>query len=325
MLLIQLTINSVVNYLSVEGYALTHNWKPRVLDFNAPTLAIPSDHGGYAKITFGNVSFNPAVFATDWPPPIVCPVSIYYTDTDEAAMQSVFSGTAYLSSFDRESITYALYYPNYGETITSPAAYNDTLNNVITSILSAITEITTIDTTYARVSSPNVTYTTSSNVLAITLASNIAEFYSHLIYIAGSTAYLVDMKIDNGSWTLTEYGFFAYPTYFYKAPTASVTCGAVKRFSSYPYGVDLPVTAYHTTGANITAACDDILAIENLPRVRLDVPMIAGNFPALGEKIIIPDTANVANLSSWIRVRKLAYDFINNSINVEGEGAIAAA
>jgi hypothetical protein len=53
--------------------------------------------------------------------------------------------------------------------------------------------------------------------------------------------------------------------------------------------------------------------------------MIAGNFPKLGEKITLPDTANVADLSSWIRVRKLKYDFVGNVINIEGEGAVAAA
>lgn len=53
--------------------------------------------------------------------------------------------------------------------------------------------------------------------------------------------------------------------------------------------------------------------------------MIAGNFPALGEKITFPDTAHVANLSSYIRVRRLQYDFVNTIINVEGEGEVAKA
>ena len=95
--------------------------------------------------------------------------------------------------------------------------------------------------------------------------------------------------------------------------------------SAYPYGNPLTVTPYHTTNANILAAITDILAIENAPRASFDVPMIAGNFPLPGKKIIVPDTSTIAGLSSWIRARKLKYDFVESSINIEGEGAIAAA
>lgn len=325
MLLVELTINAVLNYVSIEGHGLTNNWKPRIVNFDAPTLSIPTNHGGYAKLTFGNISFNPLLFIADWPPPISCPIAIYYTDTTEAARELVFEGTAHLSEFDREQITYSLYFPDYDETIAAATAYNNTLNVVMTAILTTIPEITTVNTTYARVASPNVTHTLADEMAAIDLASNIAEFYSHLIFIIGSTAYLVDMFINNGTWTLTEYKFFSFPKYFYKAPTSSILCGQVKRFSAYPYGADMTINAYHTTEANIITACDDILTIENAARVRLDVPMIAGNFPGLGKKIIIPDTAHVVGLSSWIRTRKLSFDFINNSINIEGEGVIAAA
>ena len=325
MLLVELTVNAVLNRVSVEGHGLTNNWIPRIIGFDAPTLSIPSDHGGYAQLTFGNITFNPLLFIADYPPPVVCPIKIYYTDTTEAARELVFEGTASLSEFDRERVTYSLYFPTYDETIAAATAYNDTLNVVLTAILTAIPEITTVNTTNARVASPNVTHTLADAEIAIDLASNIAAFYSHLIYVVGATAYLVDMLLNNGTWTLTEYKFFSFPTYFYKAPVASILCGQVKRFSAYPYGSAVSVAAYHTTEANIITACDNILAIENAARLRLDVPMIAGNFPAPGKKIIIPDTAHVVSLSSWIRARKLSYDFINNSINIEGEGVIAAA
>jgi hypothetical protein len=107
-----------------------------------------------------------------------------------------------------------------------------------------------------------------------------------------------------------------------------ITCSSdnvvYNKKSSYPYGMATSVEPFHETQANIEAALTDILALENAPRISMDIPMIAGNFPALGEKITIPDTAHVANLSSYIRARKLQYDFVNAIINVEGEGAIAA-
>lgn len=325
MLLVEITINSVVNYVSILGHGLTHNWRPRIIGFENPTLATPSNHGGYAKMSFGRISFSQELFATDWPPPRVCPIAIYYTDTTEAARELVFEGTAILASWNQEQIDYGLFCPEYDETIAAATAYNDTLNVVITAILTAIPEITTVDTTFARVSSPNVTHTLANETIAIDLASAIAEFYSHLIYIVGSTAYLVDMHLDNGTWTLTEFEFFSFPTYSYETPISSILCGQVKRFSFYPVGTELSVTAYHTTEANIITAVDDIMSIENAARVSLDVPMIAGNFPSPGRRIVIPDTAHIAGLASWIRARKITFDFVASSIKIEGEGVVAAA
>ena len=325
MLLTEININGTVNYVSIEGHGLVHNWIPRIMSFDAPMLATPSDHGGFARMQFGNITLMPLLFSADYPPPVSCPIAIYYTDTTEAARELVFIGTAHLNSFDRESVTYSLYGPTYNETIADATAYNNTLNSVLTAILTAIPEITTVDTTYARAVSPNVTYTTSGVTLAVDLASAIAEFCSHLIYVVGSTAYLVDMKLDNGTWTLTEYKFFAFPKYPRKPPVSIITSGGQSVPSVYPYGQPLNVAPYHATGANILTAITDILAIENAQRVTLDVPMIAGNFPLPGRKIVIPDTAHVANLSSWVRARKLRYDFLNNQINIEGEGVVVAA
>ena len=115
MLLVEITIGGTVNRVSVEGHALVNNWKPLIINFDAPTLALPSDHGGYAKMSFGSISFNPLLFATAWPPPVSCPILIYYTDTTEAARELVFGGTAHISAFDREGITYGLYGPSFDD------------------------------------------------------------------------------------------------------------------------------------------------------------------------------------------------------------------
>lgn len=383
MLLCEFTINSVVNYLSIKGHALTHNWKPRIASFDAPTLSVPTNHGGYAKMSFGNISFNPTLFADDWPPPVNGAIALYHTATTEAARELVFEGTAHLREIKRASVTYDLYGPSFDETWivrgvgpltvgqiyeivnyvagddftnvgassnatgtiftatgTTPTVWtnfsslaprwNDTLNNVITAILGAIPEITTVDTTYARATSPNVLHTLVSETIAINLAGAIAEFYSHLLYVIGDTAYLVDMLLDNGTdWTLTEFKFFKEPTYSYNAPISQVEAVSdsvtYKAASSYAYGQTTSVTAYHETQANIETALADIITLENSPRTSLSVPMIAGNFPVPGRKIIIPDTAHVAALASWIRARKLTFDFINNRVEIEGEGGIAAA
>jgi hypothetical protein len=380
MLLVEMTINAALNYISIEGHGLTHNWRPRITDFDAPTINLPSEHGGFAKMTFGTISFNPMLFQTDWPPPVSCPISIYHADSTEEARELVFSGNCHLETFDRESVTYALYGPSYDEQIivrgvgplvigqmyeitnfvagdnftnvggtnvtgniftatgTTPTtwtnfstlapSWNATLNSVIANVLLTIPEITQVNTSLARGSSPNVTWTLVSNALAIDFASAIAQFYSHLIYVDGTTAYLIDMFLDNQVWNLMEHKFFSFPKYQYKTPVAKVesTYDSVTYASSvaYPYGETITVEPYHTTQANIEAALEDILSIENAPRVNFDVPMIGGNFPALGKRINILDTAHIADLSAWIRARKMRFDFLNDSINIEGEGGIEA-
>jgi hypothetical protein len=333
MLLCEITINAVVFYVSIDGIQsdgslLTHNWKPRIIGIDAPQLNIPCTHGGYAQMAFGSISFTPELFSGDWPPPVSCPIGLYYTDTTEAVRETIFEGTAHLSTYNRESITYSLYGPSYDETIADATAYNNTLNVILTTILTSIAEITTVNTTYARVTSPNVIHTTAGVQLAIDLASNIAAFYSHLIYVIGDTAYLVDMKRDNGSRTLTEFKFYATPKYIYNPPIALLKCtydvSEYQAASSYAYGSTESVSPYHTTEANIEAALADIVAIANAPRASFDMPMIAGNFPKLGEKITFPDTSNVEDLSTYIRARKLSYDFINDCITIEGDGVIAA-
>lgn len=379
MLLVRITINAVDFYVSVEGHALTHNWRPYIIGFDAPTLSLPTDHGGYARMTYGSISFNPELFASDWPPPVSCPITIYYTDTTEAAQETVFVGSAHLKSFNRNQISYTLSGPNYDDLVslvssgtlvvgrsykiitytsddnfanvgaasnaagviftatgTTPTHWEhssvlapywgDVLPDVITDILSYIPEITTVDTTYARLSSVPVVHNITGNILAIQLASDIAAFYAHLIYVVGSTAYLVDMFRDNGSRTLTEYQFFANPTYEYKVPIATCksTVGAItySRSSTYAYGNTLELEPYHTNKGNIETCLVDTMTFENAPRASVQVPMVAGNFPAPGEKITFPDTGNVADLSTYIRVRKLQYDFVNAMITLEGEGAI---
>jgi hypothetical protein len=381
MLLVQITINAVDNYVSVEGHALTHNWRPFIIGFDAPTLSLPTDHGGYAQMTYGSIEFNPALFAGDWPPPVSCPITIYYTDSTEAAQETVFAGTAHLKSFNREQISYTLRSANFDEALTAVSSgtlvsgrgykilsyvsdddftnlsagsnatgvvftasgttpthwahgsvlvpyWNTNLNAVITNILGYIPEINTVNTTYARASSPNVTHNITGDTLAIQLASDIAAFYSHLIYVVGDTAYLVDMLRDNGSRTLTEYQFFASPTYEYKVPVASVGCtvgsASYSKASSYAYGTAMKIDPYHVAKANIETALTNILTCENAPRAQVKVPMIAGNFPAPGEKVTFPDTGNVADLSTYIRVRKMQFDFVNSMITLEGEGAITA-
>lgn len=326
MLLVELEINGTINRLSIEGHALDHYWDAKITDFETPMFGPSSDHGGFCKMEFGSIAFVPDLFDNDWPPPVSCPISIYYSDSTEAAKELIFFGTAHLQDINRESISYDLYGPDYDETIADGTIYNDTLNNVITSILTSIAEISTVNTTYARATSPNVSHTVDGDQIAIDLAGAIAEFYSHLIYVVGSTAYLVDMKLDNGSRTITEFDFFGDPApeYWHKVPVAIARSGDYSRTSSYPYGDELTVDQYHDTQTNVEAALDDIIAIENKVRATIAIPFI-GNIPAPGEKISWVDTSQTQDMAAWIRARVFRYNFVDEYVLIEGEGEVSVA
>ena len=312
--LVEITINGVVERASMEGYALIHNWRPMVVDYGTITQALPSDHGGFFKMTFGTITFNPLLFKNPayWPCPASCPIAMYFADSTEGGKVLIFKGTAHMVSYDRMGIKYALYGPIYDDLVTNPTTYTDTLNNVMTSILGLIPEITSVDTSLARSPSPPVDYTVSSdNVLAIDLASQISESFSHLFYIDRDTsvAHLVDMKTYNGQMLFGEKDFFAYATVSGKTPISVISCGTQSQISAYPYGSKSSVTAYATDPTTIEDAIFNIMTIENAPRVKFDIPLIANNLPVPGQKIMAYDTGTVQDEWIWMALRKIIFDF----------------
>ena len=326
MLLIEAVINGTTYYVSDEAHRLTHNWRAFVQKFDSPMWAPASDHGGFCTFRFGNIRFDAELFSS-WPPPITITLTAYYSATTEEAKVKFFSGVAYLKEFGLGYVEYTLKGPaEYDETVPDSTAYNDTLVNVITTILTGIAEISTVDTTYARSPSPEVIYTTSGEDLNINLASNISEFFTHAFYIDGSTAYLIDMLEDRGSSSLTEFQYFEKPKYWYKSLVAEVKTEDYSRYSTYLMGDVRTVTAYHTVEENINDALDNIITVENRPRITIGIPF-DGTFPAFGEKISFSDTADPERpLSSWFRQRVFRYDFVRNRetpiLWLEGEGFI---
>ncbi len=114
MILVKLTTPTpTIHYLSLDGHALEHFWRPEIISFSPPSYETATPHGGYVKVGFGSISFSPDVFAAEWPPPDQCDVEIYYTATTEAAAVSIFAGIVYLSDFDEESVSYEIYNPGY--------------------------------------------------------------------------------------------------------------------------------------------------------------------------------------------------------------------
>jgi len=324
MLLIEITINAVLNRVSDETInSLTNLWKGKVIDFQAPVMKIPQVYGGYCQMGVGKISFSPDLFDDDWPPPVSCAITGKYTSTTQEAAETIFTGTAHLAGFNRGSVTYDIFSPEYDETVAGATAYNDTLNNVLDTILTGIAEIASLDVSAARAVSPNVTHTVSGDQLSIVLASNIAAFYGHLFYIDGTTAYLVDMLLDNGSRTITEFEYFETP-YRYNAALSRARSGAYSRPGTHKYGNELSVSQYHDTEANVNTALDDIVTIWEKPRANLPIPFL-GSMPNPGEKISFTDTSLAQDTDIWIRARNITFDFKNEEVIIEGEGAVSAA
>jgi len=322
MLLIEFTINGTLTRVSQEGIALTHYWDAKVIEFDPIQYKIAQYYGGYVELGYGSISFFPDLFNDDWPPPVNGLISIYYTATTEAAKELLFIGTAHLTGVDREAVTYRLAGPVYDETVASATAYNNDLETVLNGILTGIAEIDTLDVTYGRVAVPNVTHTTSGDKLAIDLASDIAAFYSHLFYIVGTTAYLVDMLLNTGETTYTEFDFFP-SQYDYLEPVAVARTGAFSQFSAYPYGRDMTVTQYHDTQANAEAALVNIMSVWHKPRARFRIPLL-GSIPTPGKKLSWTDTAQGQDTDMYIMARSIQYDFDNEEAIIDGEGAISA-
>jgi len=324
MLLVEFTINATLNRISRQGRALTHWWDNKIMSFSSPQLRVKYTHGGFANMSFGSITLIPDLFTDDWPPPFSCPVSVKYTETTEAAAETLFEGNCHLSSINREGITYNFYGTQYENSaiVGDGTVFNNNLDIVAAWFCHADRLDLTLDTTYSRASSPTVDYTTSSDQIALKLFSDITAFFSHCFYIVGSTLFLVDMLLDNGSRTVTEFDFMP-SDYFINTPLAQVV-GSNTEFtqeSSYEYGTIKNVTEYCTNQAQVETALSNILTISNKSGCRLKMPF-AGDIPSIGEKISWTDTSLGVDTDVYIRCRAVQYNFDSEEVIIEGEGVL---
>lgn len=327
MLLVDLTINAVLNRISDEAISLTNFWSPEIISFRSPQQTMSTDYGGYCRMNAGDMALSPSLFESDWPPPKSCACVIKYTLTTEAAAVTIYEGTATRRGFDSTEVSYTLKAPDYDETIADAVAFtgND-METDFNTIITGISEISSVNTTNARVVQPGVEYTTSGEQLRIELASQMAAFYGHMFYIIEPVAYLIDMLLYNGSTTFTEFEFFP-PQYWDKEPVASVmeitTENDFTRFSSYPHGRKMSVESYHTTQGNINTALDDIITLENRSRCSVQLPIVNG-VPAAGERLQWTDTRLGVSTDVTMYARTFRFDLAKGYVEVEGDATITA-
>ncbi len=119
MIISTIYINKTLNRISDEGKSLTYWWDEVIVSFDPPQFSMDTDQGGFCRMNFGGIEFSPKLFIGDWPPPIKCPITIQYLDddaTDESGATTLFTGTAQITSYDRDSVKYDL----YGDDYTTP-------------------------------------------------------------------------------------------------------------------------------------------------------------------------------------------------------------
>ena len=202
--------------------------------------------------------------------------------------------------------------------------FDDTLVNVATWFCNAARLNLTLDSTYARAASPTVKFTLSGEQIAVNLLSDICAFFTHMFYISSGTLYLIDMLLDAGSMTITEFDFFP-SEYFYEVPIAIAKTDNYVSTSSYPYGseVSFPIE-FINTQAEIEAALANVITVMNLARCNLRLPFI-GSFPTPGKKVSWTDTSLGEDTDVYIRARTFMYDFENEEVIIEGEGVLTVA
>ena len=236
MLLVQITLGGTVHYISDEYLDVEHFYEAKVSSLANLRISTSKEYGGYAAPTYGGIDLLPDLFEGNWPPPSTCPIKIYVGDTGETGAVMLFDGTAYLSTIERENVSYSL----YGNDITTEVAdylYSGTLNSVFTAACTALG--LTLNTDYARITSPTIYWQTSGTTKLIDNLSTIAESFSHRFYIQSGVLYLVDVLRDNGATlSLTEFDIFP-SSYTMPDPLKEVTA----RYKGTPIYIGLFISS----------------------------------------------------------------------------------
>jgi hypothetical protein len=320
MILMEFTVGATTYRISTEDKALTYQWFGYITAFNSLKISLPNRHGGIARPEFSDITLSPALIKEIGSIPTTAAVVIKETEADEAAAVTIFSGSARLGDYDRYGFGYILHRPEIPETIAEGTAYNDTLVNVATSLCTTMG--LTIDATNARATSPAVLHTTSADILAFDLLSDMLAFFSHGAEIVGTTLYLYDMLGTYTATELTEFDFLPAnyrkesPYSLFSASETETLAGTDENGDTYS------VTPYHTTSGNIQTALADIKTI-----MEQDIAMVPmkqdATKPRIIDKISLTDESIVLSISFSGIVTSVIYNYDTLGVEIESSGTVA--
>ena len=208
MILVEFTINGTMHRISDSYAYLTNLWDAKIVRFIPVNYTTRSLSGGFVEPQYGEIELSPELFAS-YPPPVSCAITVKTTDTTEELAVTIFSGTAHLNQFDRESVSYTIHGLEYTQTFSEKLLFTGILHSVFQEIVETHLGLTFISN-YVRFTPASYLHRwVEEGETVIEVLSEMAESASHLFYVSGDNAYFVDMLKNNGDdLILDEYGLF---------------------------------------------------------------------------------------------------------------------
>ena len=332
MLLATSYLPSGARQASTRRLKLETPWPDHILQMGSLRWACSSRHGGYCPMEYGDLTYAPEMFSSDWPPPMNFAVDLEATASTEAAKFTLFEGTAHKQEWGcLENMGYDLYGPaGYTTQLpsgTTQATYGATLDALFAYACNASRLNLTLDTTLSRSPSPALSHTTGSDQLLINFLDEVCKSHTHLFYILEGTLYLVDCEADNGTDTDTdERTNMQHNTYGGPPPVSMITDGTNSpTFCSFPYGSVYTQPSFETNAAAVAAAQAKIKTIIEKEQITLRRVLTGAAFPVPGRKYTFTNEVDLLKgVSEEMRVREIEVDFKNDDLIMTGEGTVTA-
>jgi hypothetical protein len=305
---------------AMEDFANIHLWKSYIVSLSSLKISMPSVRGGYAQPTFTDISFSPDMgrYAN------ATVRVLWVTDGDETNGTVIFDGTARLSSPEYSAIKYKLKRAENATKIPESTVYVDTLNNVMATLCGPTLLDKTLDTSRARIPSPAVSYTTTTEMLTKDFASQLCESFCHGLIEQGNTLYLVDMfDITTNQQDVDRFDVIQSSTNTDAAYSTAKNGDYAATSTTVLNGDEFSVqTIYHGTEANILECLGNILEVMNRPVVQLDA-WIKENPQIIGGCYVFTDDLHFEPMQSIFVCSDVVYNFDTDVLQATGAGAIS--
>lgn len=327
-LLLSVKHDGVVYRYGIKDQALAAQWHGTVKEVDPVKLSLPTRHGGFLKVSAGQVRFLPSAFGgvkpwsiDVWPPPKELDAIFRCNSTGLEGSAKLFEGKLYRESVSEKGVVYDVYIPSYTETIaggTSLASWP--MTNSLIGFFEKVCDVLglTLDSSKATADPPTLSHNLSNERLVIDLASDVAAFCCHMFWIADGILYLQEMGVSNGSSSLKNPNdFFRSPAYTDEIPVNRVVAGTHKfEGTEYPYGVDYTLSANYTGN---DSQLQGIYELVNGQWAEVSVPAESGCGEFVpGKQVTLYDARLAVPSETIINMRAVSYDFIKSSVKIAG-------
>lgn len=198
----------------------------------------------------------------------------------------------------------------------------------------------TYDGSEKRAVQPEIGHFETGQQTVMEFLGRLCATLTHLFWVDGSTLRLIDMDTATSEDTITEFEFFS-AEYERPTPPAVVRAEVVSRrptvddrgrsvleiqeevsvVSRYKYGDEMSIDAYHWKREKVRDAIRRVIDYYTRQRVSISMP-ITGALPTPGQKISFTDSGLKAATACHVFVRGLSYDFAENRVVIDGDGAL---